>query len=145
MPSHFLPKTLKLMSLTGTYKCAVITTLCKTTLWKHLFTGFFTARQQTALFKLADMQAALHSAQSDINWEAEGKEWEEDKAKRWQETLDRQLEVDIALCHFESEFPATKMLGCVHIQRHVPRAIFRWNNVRNYHAFPMERYMHVHD
>jgi hypothetical protein len=144
LPGNFVPKVLKLMSLTGTYKCSVITALCKTSLWQHLFAGFYTASQQQALFKLAEVQETMHSATSDIDWEAEGKEWEDDKAKRWQETLDRQLEIDIALCHFEKEFPATKMLGCVHIQRHVPKAIFKWNNVRNYHAFPMERYMRVH-
>ena len=145
MPAHLLPKTIKLMSLTGTYKCSVITALCKTSMSKHLFTGFYAAHQQKALSLFADMQANLHSANSDIDLEAEGQEWEDDMAKRWQETCERVLEVDVALCHFEKEFPATKMLGCVHIQRHVPRAIFKWNNVRNYHPYPMERYIRVHD
>ena len=50
------------------------------------------------------------------------------------------LEIVLALCHCEAEFPKTEMAVMFHILLHVPDAIYRWNNVRNFWSFFGERY-----
>ena len=50
------------------------------------------------------------------------------------------LEVVLALCHCEAEFPRTEMAVMFHILLHVPDAIYRWNNVRNFWSVFGERY-----
>lgn len=51
------------------------------------------------------------------------------------------LEVVVALCHCEAEFPRTEMAVMFHILMHVPDAIYKWNNVRNFWSFFGERYV----
>lgn len=51
------------------------------------------------------------------------------------------LEVVVALCHCEAAFPRTEMAVMFHILLHVPDAIYKWNNVRNFWSFFGERFV----
>ena len=51
------------------------------------------------------------------------------------------LTVIEALCKVEALFPKTELAVMFHVLAHIPDAIYRWNNVRNFWAFFGERCM----
>ena len=44
-----------------------------------------------------------------------------------------------AVCTFEKVFPDSELARIVHIMVHLPDAIHRWNNIRNFWSFWGER------
>jgi hypothetical protein len=44
-----------------------------------------------------------------------------------------------ALCEVEAMFPQTELAVMFHVLLHIPDAVYRWNNVRNFWAFFGER------
>jgi hypothetical protein len=52
------------------------------------------------------------------------------------------LEVTVALCKCEAQMPKTEMAVMFHVLLHVPDAIYKWNNVRNFWSFFGERSTH---
>jgi hypothetical protein len=100
--------------------------------WLYLLGGLFPKGQQEALNALIDVLAILHHINSDIITTPS-------LQQRIEQMKQLKTKVLLALILFEREFPKTLMVGCLHNLLHMPDAIFRWNNLRNFWAFFMER------
>ena len=64
--------------------------------------------------------------------------------KREDKTQALTLRVTLALCHLEMVLPKGKFTYIMHALRHLPSNIHRWNNVRNFWCYFMERYVPQH-
>jgi hypothetical protein len=54
------------------------------------------------------------------------------------------MQVAEALTNFENDWPPQSHCIVAHELMHVPDCIYRWNSVRNYWAFHLERYALTH-
>lgn len=66
-----------------------------------------------------------------------------DNANAYDEITDLKLKVAEALTNFENDWPPQSHCIVAHELMHVPDCIFRWNSVRNYWAFHLERYARI--
>jgi hypothetical protein len=127
----WLPSDLRLISLS--FKVIVYMHLTRSAAWHYVFAGFFqTPGQQEALRALIDYMAAVTVANCDI---VETPSAVRRRAKM--RTLKAQGVLVLNL--LEREFPRNLLVYCFHNLLHVPDMLLRWNNVRNYWAFFMER------
>jgi hypothetical protein len=129
--AKWIPKGLRILDVT--YKCVTYMHLTRSAAWHYLLGGMFPKGQQQALDALIDVLSLLHHVNSDIIETPS-------KQDRINDMKDLKAKVLMALILFEREFPKTVIVACFHNLLHMTDAIFRWNNVRNFWAFFMERY-----
>ena len=127
----FVPKDLRVCDTT--YKCVTYMHLTRSAAWHYLLGGIFREGAYEALGALIDLLALLHHVDCDIVCMPSRKE----RVKAIKIIKEK---VVLALVLFEREFPKTLMVGCLHNLLHMPDQIARWNNLRNFWAFFMERY-----
>jgi hypothetical protein len=127
----WIPKNLSVMK--KTYKCVTYMHLSRSAVWHYLLGGIYPKGQYEALSALIDVLSLLHHVNCDIVTTPS-------RAERTKIMKRLKVKIVLALVLFEREFPKTLMVGCLHNLLHVPDAIARWNNVRNFWAFFMERY-----
>jgi hypothetical protein len=129
--SKWLPKNLRVMRVT--YKCVTYMHLSRSAVWHYLLGGIYPPGQYEALSALIDVLDIIHHVNCDIVTTPSS-------ADRTKIMKRLKAKIILALVLFEREFPKTLMVGCMHNLLHIPDAIGRWNNVRNFWAFFMERY-----
>ena len=103
---------------------------CRRLLWHagdYVFYDLFGAKQKP-VEDWIDMLRRIELATADT-----------DNVNAYAETADLKLAVATALTNFEQSWPPQSQCIVVHEVMHLPDSIFRWNNVRNYWAFNLER------
>jgi hypothetical protein len=126
----WLPDNLRILDIS--YKCVVYMHITRSSAWHHLLGGVFPKGQTQALAALIDFLAAVQSADCDIvDMPAVA-----DRVKKMKILRAKAVKT---LLLVEREFPKTLLVVCLHNLLHFPDMIGRWNNVRNYWAFFMER------
>jgi hypothetical protein len=128
--ANWMPPSLRIFS--KSYKCVTYTRLTRSAAWQYLLGGFYPRGQQQALTSLIDLLAFMHHVDCDMLETPD----HEERVKKMKELKTR---VIITILLFEREFPKTLLLACLHNLLHIPDMIGRWNNVRNFWAFFMER------
>jgi hypothetical protein len=131
-PGGFFPPDLRLFSLG--YKIAFYLHLTTSGAWKYMFHDMFTQEgQQEAFTALLEYLVEVTMTTCDIVETPSARE-----RRRAMKLLKRRAFTVLNL--LEREFPKTMLTQCFHNLLHAPDMIGRWNNVRNYWAFFMERY-----
>jgi hypothetical protein len=116
-----------------TYKCVTYMHLTRSAAWHYLLGGIYRDGPYQALAALINLLALLLHVNCDIVDTPSP----EERLKAMRIVKEK---VILALVLFEREFPKTLMVGCLHNLLHMPDQIARWNNLRNFWAFFMERY-----
>jgi hypothetical protein len=133
---EWLPADLRIMNIT--YKVIAYMHLTQSGAWHYLFEGCFRAPgQQQALASLIDYMAAVNATNCDIIETPS-------RADRKKKMRDLRRTAIHTLVAMEREFPRNLFAYCFHNLIHLCDNIFRWNHVRNYWAFFMERCMRAH-
>ena len=97
----------------------------------YLFTGLWPhfPQHEVAILTLRDACTTLLSAESCAD----------DEQRAGSSMSEMKLKIVEALSLFETVIPKTELCPMVHILLHVPDAIYKWNSVRNYWSFFIER------
>lgn len=89
---------------------------------------------------LGPAQAATVFMLFDVLFELLNANCPEDRADVLHALGQLKYRVVVALTHWEKDLPATELMLLLHELLHMPDAIARWNNLRNFWAFFGERY-----
>ena len=100
----------------------------------HLVKGLLPNPEYMAFQALCAFMMDMYSATSDRSSTQAGEE------RRAEITAARELKSVEVLCSLERVLPCTRFVPTTHNIMHFATSIHRWNGVRNYWAFPMERY-----
>jgi hypothetical protein len=96
------------------------------------------------ILRFIQLLADLAHATSDACYNDDKTQQARDDRRRESKTQALTLRVILAQCELEKVLPMCKFTPLMHALRHIPSNIHRWNNVRVYWCFFMERYMYVH-
>jgi hypothetical protein len=129
----FIPVRTKIMKYTSRYKAVEWSHITQSGALMHLLKGLLPQQEFAAFERFADYLVTIFSSMSDVASTAAG---EQVRSKR---TADLSLQSVEVLCELERYLPCTRFTPCLHNIKHFPQSIHRWNNVRNYWAFSMER------
>jgi hypothetical protein len=117
-------------------KCVVWHRLSACAAWAHLFAGIFPDNLQGPLTRLIQLLQTLHDETSDVS-DTEDPDNQEAREERTRRLTQFAVET---LCRLETVLPEQKFTPMMHILIHLPLYIQRWNSVRNFWCFFMERY-----
>jgi hypothetical protein len=130
----FIPLRTKIMQYTSSYKAVEWSHITQSGALMHLLKGLLPQQEFAAFERFADYLVTVFSSISDVTSNDAG------ERARSQKTAALSLQSVEVLCELERYLPCTRFTPCLHNIKHFPQSIHRWNNVRNYWAFPMERY-----
>ena len=119
------------MKHTGSVKAAD----CRRLLWHagdYIFYDLF-GYKQPAVESWMDILRKVEQSTADF-----------DHDNAYAEIAALKMQVAEALTNFESDWPPQSHCIVAHELMHVPDCIYRWNSVRNYWAFHLERYALTH-
>lgn len=130
---NFIAERTRIMQFTTRYKCDTWNHIVQSGVYMHLVKGLLPPPEYSAFEKLCDFMVDMYSATSDHSSTMAGEQ------KRAECTKARELKSIEILCELERVLPCTRFVPTTHNIMHFARSIHRWNGVRNYWAFPMER------
>jgi hypothetical protein len=127
----WLPTDLRVMS--KTYKVTEYLNLTRSGAWHYLFAGMgFTKGMKEAMASVIEFMADVCVMDCDIVTTPDATE-----RRRQMRALKARAAKTLQL--LEREFPRTQLVVCFHNFLHISDMMLRWNNVRNYWAFFLER------
>ena len=130
--AHF-PPNMEVLGQHSQLKCVVWHRLSACAAWDHLFAGVFPEKVAGPFQRLVQLLKTLHDETSDVSDDAGDQSAREERTRRL-----TQFAVE-TLCRLETCLPEQKFTSMLHLLIHLPLYIQRWNNVRNYWCFFMER------
>jgi hypothetical protein len=129
----FMPTRTKIMKYTTRYKCETWNHIVQCGVLMHLVKGLLPPPEYTAFARLNEFMVKIYSATSDHTSTQLAEQ------TRVAATKALELESIEVLCGLECVLPCTRFVPTTHNIMHFASSIHRWNGVRNYWAFPMER------
>jgi hypothetical protein len=109
--------------------------------WVHLMADVLPSQEASAFRIFCTLLTQIYAATSDASF-ACGREQEASDNERKERAQSLNLTAIKTLTLLETVLPHTRFTYLMHVIIHLPQYIKRWNHVRNFWCFFMERYRH---
>lgn len=137
----YFPPNLRVMADATRLKAVVWHRLAASGAWAYLLHGLFPPEVEDVFIQLSQLCTQIYSATSDASHASDSATREASDREREVQAQRLTLHAITTLCKIESHLPRNTLKYMLHALSHLPAYILRWNSVRNFWCFFMERYV----